>query len=107
MTILKEIESILENHNLTPEDIHWIGNKEVKTNWENFKNITDVEPDFRDKIACDILIVGDGWWLERYYHTGTEWWGFRQYPKEPIKKVYLKWIVGGLEHTDLKSMNAY
>lgn len=33
------------------------------------------------EIREDLLIVGDGWWLERDEYDGSEWWVFRTKPE--------------------------
>jgi hypothetical protein len=40
-------------------------------------------------VATDLVIVGDGWWLERREYDGSEWWEFRAapQPKPEIKSV--------------------
>ena len=36
-------------------------------------------------VAKDLLVVGDGWWLERNEYDGSEWWEFRRPPQKPDK----------------------
>lgn len=33
------------------------------------------------EIANDLVIVGDGWWMDRRCYDGAEWWAFNEQPK--------------------------
>ena len=91
MNLLKETINVLTEHNLTSKDVVWVGNEEVKTNWENFAKIADVEYDHgfgSQQVATDLLIVGKNWWLERHEYDGSEWWEFKTVPKKPNNQLY-------------------
>lgn len=47
------------------------------------------------KIAEDLKIVGDNWWLERGEYDGSEWWEYKEIPKpnpelKEIKRFQIK-----------------
>ena len=110
MNLLNETLGVLNENNLKPEDVLWVGNLEVKTDWENFVKIANIEYDSGfggQEVADDLIIVGKTWWLERHEHNGSEWWEFKQLPKEPDKKVTLKLVVGGRFWVGLKEHGAY
>jgi len=35
------------------------------------------------KVAKDLVIVGEDWWLERCEYNGSEWWEFKTLPVKP------------------------
>ncbi len=92
MNLLKEIKKILQNNNLTLEDISWVGCKEFCINLEEFIKLANTEYDSgygATKVATDLLIVGDNWWLSRGEYDGSEWWEFNVKPVKPttIKNI--------------------
>lgn len=110
MNLLNETLEILKENNLEPKDVLWVGNSEVKTDWDNFAKIADVNYDSgfgAQEVATDLLIVGQNWWLERHEYDGSEWWEFKRLPKEPKKKVTLYHVVGNGMWSNLKEQKAY
>lgn len=64
-----------------------------KTTWEDFKKNADIDYDSgygSSKVAQDLLVVGENWWLERGEYDGSEWWDYKEMPKEPTKTIELK-----------------
>ena len=58
----------LKKHGKTPEDIVWIGLGDYRISIDDFWQFIDYEYEPRDnwrEIDAHLLIVGDGWWLER------------------------------------------
>lgn len=99
MNLLTETIEKLNYHNLTPEDVQWVGNINIKTDWKNFEEISNVEYNNgfgSQNVAVDLLIVGKDWWLERHEHDGSEWWQFKKVPEEPTKNINLTKTVGGM-----------
>ena len=91
--LLQETLELMESNGKKETDVIWVGNYTHKTTWENFKKFADV--DYEEgygsaKVAQDLLIVGDNWWLERGEYDGSEWWEFKQPPKEPNEIIELK-----------------
>ena len=110
MNLLNETLEILKENNLEPKDVLWVGNLEVKTDWENFAKIADVNYDSGfggQEVATDLIVVGQNWWLERHEYDGSEWWEFKQLPKEPETKVTLYRAVGDGMWSNLKELKAY
>ena len=110
MNLLDETVEILKDNNLEPKDVLWVGNSEVKTDWENFAKIADIDYDSGfggQEVATDLIVVGQNWWLERHEYDGSEWWEFKQLPKEPETKVTLYRAVGGGSWSTLKELKAY
>src|SRR5512141_1738040 len=73
-----------------PSDVRWVGTELVKFSWDEFAALADVECDAgfgSSKVAQDLLVVGDGWWLERHEYDGSEWWEKKACPVEPQRSM--------------------
>lgn len=93
MNLLKETLNALKAYNKTEEDVRWVGSDEYLTSWSKFKEIadTDYHAGFGSaKVAEDLIIAGDNWWLERSEYDGSEGWEFRTMPIKPTKEIDLK-----------------
>jgi len=98
MNLLTETEEVLENHKLKPGDVNWVGSRDGKysVSWAVFRKLANKE--YNEgyggaKVVMDLVVVGDGWWMERHEYDGSEWWEFKQAPvrKEdaaPFKSVF-------------------
>jgi hypothetical protein len=93
MNLLKETLELLESNNKKETDVEWVGTTTHKTTWEAFKSKADTEYDGgfgSPKVAQDLLIVGENWWMERHEYDGSEWWEFKEIPIEPKEIIELK-----------------
>ena len=95
--LLKETLEILERNNKKETDVKWVGTSTHKTTWEDFKKNADVDYESgygSSKVAQDLLVVGENWWLERGEYDGSEWWNYKEMPKEmpkePTETIELK-----------------
>ena len=91
--LLKETLELLERNNKKETDVKWVGTSTHKTTWEDFKKNADVAYDSgygSPKVAQDLLVVGENWWLERGEYDGSEWWDYKEMPKEPTETIELK-----------------
>ena len=93
MNLLLETIRILNFHKKNPKDVLWVGNKKAKTTWTKFAQIADTE--YNDnynapQVAEDLLIVGCGFWLERCWYNGAEWWKYKEVPQAPENAIKLK-----------------
>jgi hypothetical protein len=85
---------VLAAHNKKAKDVLWVGTEEAYTNWTIFKKNANVEYDQgfgAAKVAQDLLIVGEGWWMERHEYDGSEWWEFKTIPTKP-EKIFPKTV---------------
>lgn len=84
---LQETLQFLYDNNKTAADVIWIGNSETKIiHWDDFVKIADFEyySGFGgNEINLDVIVSGKDWWLERHEYDGSQWWEFKQQPKEP------------------------
>ena len=94
MNLLNETLSDLQDNNKTEKDVLWVGCKDFKTTWENFKEVADVDYDSgygAPKVAEDLIIMGNTFWLERHEYDGSEWWEYKDKDiSEPTKIQYIK-----------------
>lgn len=91
--LLKETLELLEINNKKETDVKWVGTATHKSTWEDFKKNADVDYDSdygSPKVAQDLLVVGENWWLERGEYDGSEWWDYKEMPKEPTETIELK-----------------
>lgn len=47
-------------------------------------------------VPTDLVIVGKGWWLERGEYDGSEWWDFKEIPKQINEVRNISSLVGGM-----------
>ncbi len=90
--LLETLEK-MEQHAKTKEDILWVGSKDGKfaISWEEFSLLADREYDRdspRQIVAKDLIVVGEGWWLERKEYQGTEWWVYLELPQKKEGKSF-------------------
>lgn len=54
----------------------------------------------KSEVAEDLVIVGDGWWLERNEYDGAEWWEYKETPKQINEVKEVKRLAGGIDTGD-------
>ncbi len=92
INFLIETKEILEHNNKSFKDVLWVGNTESCISWQDFVKIANFEYDNgfgSQKIAEDLLVVGESWWLERHEYDGSERWKYKELPKKPIKNKFI------------------
>lgn len=104
MNLLDETLETLSEHNLTIEDVKWIGsiNGDYQCSINEFLELANREYDngFGAPEVCgDLVIVGDDWWLERHEYDGSEEWEFKRLPKlkpevQKIQYIFARHSVG-------------
>lgn len=90
MNLKTETLEVLKLNKKTVDDIRWIGTKYETINAEKFWQLADTEYDNgygAQKVATDLLIVGDDWWLERESYDGAEHWEYKSIPALPKRKM--------------------
>lgn len=94
--LLKETLEVLKKYGKSPKDVRWIGSRDGRyaITWKEFEKIANVEYDNgygSQKVAMDLVVVGDDWWLERHEYDRSEWWEFKTLPKKkPDAKKFTK-----------------
>lgn len=86
MNLLQETIEILKENNKTSDNVLWVGSSNGKfvIEWCQFKYFA-ASVNYHNgyggaEIATDLVVVGDGWWLERDEYDGSEWWDFKRIP---------------------------
>lgn len=93
MNLLKETKEILKDNKKNIDDIVWVGTNKYFIDKETFIKLANIDYDDgygSPKVATNLLIVGDNWWLERHEYDGAEWWEFKKIPLKPEKELNLK-----------------
>ena len=86
VNLLEETRRDLELHGKTFDDVKWIELRGKELPVELFIMKADFAYDNgygSAEIDETLMIVGDGWWLEREEYDGSEWWAFRTAPEKP------------------------
>jgi len=97
-TFLQETQDTLLDNGKSEKDVLWVGCSDAYISWEQFVSIANFNYDHgfgAQKIAKDLLIVGNGWWLERHEYDGSEWWEYKECPQRPEQNVFDIKVVGG------------
>ena len=81
----EETLSVLTSHGKQWSDVKWIGHKNgnVKIHPEYFLEIADREYDAgfgSVEVNTALVVVGDGWWLERWEYDGSVGWTYKEPP---------------------------
>jgi hypothetical protein len=96
MNLLKETINVLMTYDKTWSDVLWIGGDDFTISIEDFKKLANREYDNdfgAPKVAQDLKIVGEDWWLERYEYDGAEKWEYKSYPKKPLEQKSVKRVI--------------
>lgn len=92
--LLKETIGVLTEYDLTLDDVISIQGDDFSMSIETFKRLADTfyNNGFGSpKVAQDLTIIGDGWWLDRAEYDGSEWWEFNQIPTiKPLSQSDIK-----------------
>lgn len=90
--LLKETIDDLAENGKTLDGVALVGCKDFMIPMDEFLRLADINYDDGyggTEVADDLVVVGDGWWLERHDYDGSEWWEYKEQPKAPdtIKHV--------------------
>jgi hypothetical protein len=79
--LLEETVEVLTENGKTPADVQWVGSPAGWFTWEEFVAVAEhanYSAGFGSaQVAQDLVVVGDGFWLERAEYDGSEWWAFK------------------------------
>ena len=91
--LLFETIDFLAKHNLTLDDVKIFCGNDFQINRENFIELAgkiNYDNGYGTQIiACDLKLIGDNWWAERYEYDGAERWEFKEFPHTnlPLKSI--------------------
>lgn len=97
--LLQETVEVLFENNKIPNDVKWVGTREIKFTWDKFAELSNEEYDNGyggQLVASNLIIVGDNWWLERHEYDGSEWWEFKEMPITPERDIVPIRVIGGM-----------
>lgn len=97
VNLLEETKKVLKEHGKTINDIKFIRGDAFNIPIGDFLLAADEEYDNGfggTKVAEDLLIVGDNWWLERGEYDGREWWEFKTLPASLDCEKSIKHVMG-------------
>lgn len=104
----EETIEFLKENGKTFDDVLYIQGNDFKVTKETFESVakkTNYDAGFgAQHVATDLVLVGDGWWIERCEYDGSEWWEFKTIPTEKDKVVPILYLGRGMWDT-LKEMN--
>ena len=109
MSLLEETLSRLKVNGKTEKDVRWVGSYTREIGWDLFAKLA--ERTYYDsgygaqKIATDLIIVGDNWWMTRAEYDGSEWWEFHTMPTPKNKESYPVNHLGNGMWDSLKEIN--
>lgn len=85
--LLTETLAALTENGKAPDDVRWVGTDTHWTTWAGFAAIAEnFLYDDGWGAACvnpALVVVGDGWWMERSEYDGNERWDFKSLPQRP------------------------
>ncbi len=86
--LLQETLADMAKHGKEPKDVLWCGSEKYgRFTWDDFvelSNSLDYDDSYGSpKIAIDLVICGDSWWMARGEYDGSEWWNFLTHPGMP------------------------
>lgn len=90
----EETTRMLAAHEKTFKDVLYIQGSDFEITKEYFEQVakmSNYNSGFGSvKVAEDLVIVGDDWWLERHDYDGNEWWEYKEKPKRinEIKEIW-------------------
>ena len=94
VNLYEETLASLKHKGKTPNDIKWLGTRTHKISWEQFEEVSkkaNYDWGFgSQKVAKDLIIVGEDWYMTRDEYDGQEWWHFHTLPKEPTETLEIK-----------------
>lgn len=80
MNLLKETKNILKEHGKSLKDIMFVQGAEFGIPVNKFIELANTNYDDgygSPKVAEDLVVGGNGWWLERHEYDGSEWWEYK------------------------------
>lgn len=81
--LLKETKRILKDYGKTIKDIVAVQGEDFGIRVDDFIRLADTLYDDgfgSPKVAQDLVVIGNGFWLERHEYDGSEWWEYKECP---------------------------
>lgn len=98
-----ETISKLSKHGKTFEEVEYIQGDDFGISKEDFENVarkTDYYAGYGSaKVAEDLKLIADNWWLEREEYDGAESWSYKEKPQKLNKAQAVERLAGGMWNT--------
>ncbi|HEO0752476.1 TPA: hypothetical protein ACINTT_002009 [Streptococcus agalactiae] len=105
----EETIDILKEHDKTFDGVRFVQGYDFKITKENFEQVakkTNYDRGYgAAHVATDLVVVGKNWWLERGEYDGSEWWEYKESPKQVNEVREISHLAGGLWPT-LEKLNS-
>lgn len=96
----EETTRMLAAHGKTFENVEYVQGSDFGITKENFEKVakkSDYDSGFgAAEVADDLVVVGDNWWLERQEYDGSEWWEYKERPKQISEIKEVNHLAGGM-----------
>jgi hypothetical protein len=101
---LQDALTVMGQAGKSPADVLWVGSEDgtYAISWEQFVPMANFEyADGEKSVARDVVIVGDGWWLERWF-VDEDWmsgWVYKENPTRKFNAAPFDAVRGGYDDT--------
>jgi hypothetical protein len=89
--LLAETVETLQGGGKRAADVAFVGTSCGSLTWAQFAEHAkgvDYDSSYGSVyISMELVVVGDGWWLERFEYDGCEHWSFKSLPNPPTEPV--------------------
>lgn len=108
--LLQETARQLTEHGKSGAGVLWVGSRDGKRviSWDDFVRIADFTYDNGfggQEVASDLVVVGNGWWLERHEYDGAEGWEFKTTPQREDAAARFTTVRNGNSWATVEEMN--
>ena len=96
----EETTRMLAAHGKTFENVEYVQGSGFGITKENFERVAKKSKYYSGfgapEVADDLVVVGDNWWLERHEYDGSEWWEYKEKPKQISEIKEVSHLAGGM-----------
>lgn len=96
----EETMRMLVAHGKTFEDVKYVQGSNFGITKENFEKVAKKSKYYSgfgaQEVAEDLVVVGDNWWIERHEYDGSEWWEYKEKPKQISEIKEVSHLAGGM-----------
>ena len=83
--LLRETISTLNKNGKNSGDVRFVQSPRCSFSWDEFAALADRDYNSGyggNEVLQELVVVGDVWWLERHEYDGSEWWEYKERPKQ-------------------------
>lgn len=96
----EETMRMLAANGKTFENVEYVQGANFGITKENFEQVAKKSEYYSGFgaaiVAEDLVVVGDNWWLERHEYDGSEWWEYKEKPKQISEIKEVNRLAGGM-----------